>query len=82
MSSILHRNILSASSHPKHPGVLIVHLGIEAGSSVLEAFRTFEAVSCRSVPYEIGEHRVGDVAICYADPALAEEVLGWNQRDH
>jgi UDP-glucose 4-epimerase len=39
--------------------------------------QTFEAVSGRSIPYAIGERRAGDVAICYADPTLAEAVLGW-----
>jgi UDP-glucose 4-epimerase len=57
--------------------VLTVNLGTGGGSSVLEVIRTFEAVSGRSVPYEIGERRAGDVAICYADPTFAKEALGW-----
>jgi UDP-glucose 4-epimerase len=61
----------------KQPGVLTLNLGTGSGSSVLEVIRTFEAVSGRSVPYEIRERRAGDVAICYADPTLAGETLGW-----
>jgi UDP-glucose 4-epimerase len=68
---------LSALSHLKQPGVLTVNLGTGTGSSVLEVVRTFEVVSGRSIPYAIGERRAGDVAICYADPTLAERVLGW-----
>jgi len=68
---------LSVLHHLKKPGVLTVNLGTGGGSSVLEVIRTFEAVSGRSVPYEIGERRAGDVAICYADPTFAKEVLGW-----
>jgi UDP-glucose 4-epimerase len=64
-------------SHLKQPGLLTVNLGTGNGSSVLEVIRTFEAVSGRSVPYEIGERRAGDVAICYADSTLAGEALGW-----
>jgi UDP-glucose 4-epimerase len=64
-------------SHLKQPGVLTVNLGTGSGASVLEVVRTFEAVSGRSIPYEIGERRAGDVAICYADPTLKEAVLGW-----
>lgn len=64
-------------SHLKQPGGLTVNLGTGAGSSVLEVVRTFEDVSGRSIPYAIGERSAGDVAICYADPTLAEEVLGW-----
>jgi UDP-glucose 4-epimerase len=29
------------------------------------------------VPYEIAPRRPGDVATCYADPACARELLGW-----
>jgi len=68
---------LSVLSHLSQPGVFTVNLGTGNGSSVLEVIRTFEQVSGRSVPYEIGERRAGDVAICYADPTLAKEALGW-----
>jgi len=68
---------LSVLSHLKQPGVLTVNLGTGNGSSVLEVIRTFEAVSGRSVAYEIGERRAGDVAICYADATFAGEALGW-----
>jgi UDP-glucose 4-epimerase len=68
---------LIALSHLKQPGVLTLNLGTGAGSSVLEVIRTFEAVSGRSIPYSTGERRAGDVAICFADPTLAESVLGW-----
>jgi UDP-glucose 4-epimerase len=68
---------LSVLSHLKQPGLFTVNLGTGNGSSVLEVIRTFERVSGRSVPYEIGERRTGDVAVCYADPTLAKEALGW-----
>ena len=29
------------------------------------------------VPYVIAPRRPGDIAVCYADPAKAESVLGW-----
>jgi UDP-glucose 4-epimerase len=68
---------LSVLRHLKQPGVFTVNFGTGAGSSVLEVIRKFEAVSGRSIPYEIGERRAGDVAICYADPTFAKEALGW-----
>jgi len=68
---------LAILNHLKQPGVLTLNLGTGSGSSVLEVIRTFEAVSGRRVPYEIRERRPGDVAICYADPTLAGETLGW-----
>ncbi|MGY8661347.1 UDP-glucose 4-epimerase GalE [Bradyrhizobium sp. UFLA05-109] len=68
---------LSVLRHLKGPGLLTVNLGTGNGNSVLEVVRTFEAVSGRPVPYEFAERRVGDAAVCYADPTHAEEVLGW-----
>src|SRR5258707_13873017 len=64
---------LSALLLLRQPGVLTVNLGTGNGSSVLEVIRTFEAVSGRPVPYEIGDGRAGDVAICYAVPNFPYE---------
>jgi UDP-glucose 4-epimerase len=54
-----------------------VNLGTGRGYSVLEVVRAFEKASGREVPFRIAPRRPGDVAQCYADPALAREVLGW-----
>jgi UDP-glucose 4-epimerase len=56
---------------------LTVNLGTGRGYSVLEVVRAFEAASGRVVPTRIVGRRQGDVASCYADPALAQRVLGW-----
>lgn len=59
------------------PGSLTVNLGTGQGYSVLDLVRAYEAASGRRVPYEIVARRPGDVAACWADPALARELLGW-----
>ena len=56
---------------------LTVNLGTGRGVSVLELVRAFERASGRAVPYEIVARRPGDVAEVYADPALAQQLLGW-----
>jgi len=56
---------------------MTVNLGTGRGVSVLEAVRAFERASGRSVPFERVARRAGDVAECYADPSLAEKILGW-----
>ena len=56
---------------------LTVNLGTGRGSSVLELVTAFERASGRPIPYEIAPRRAGDIASCYADPALAEALLGW-----
>jgi UDP-glucose 4-epimerase len=62
------------------PGSLTVNLGTGQGYSVLDLVRAYEAASGRSVPYEIVARRPGDVAACWADPALARELLGWEAK--
>ena len=64
------------------PDCLTVNLGTGTGYSVLDMVRAFEQASGKSVPYQVGPRRPGDVAACYADPALARRVLGWQaERD-
>lgn len=58
-------------------GVLTYNLGTGHGSSVLEMVRAFEQASGRSIPYRFAPRRAGDIAQCYADPALAQRELGW-----
>ena len=61
----------------QHPGLLTVNLGTGMGASVLDMVRAFEAASGREIPYEIVDRRAGDIAECWADPAMAESLLGW-----
>ena len=63
-----------------HDGLLTVNLGTGRGYSVLEMVRSFEKASGRPIPYSIVARRPGDIAACYADPALADKLLGWKAR--
>ena len=54
-----------------------VNLGTGQGHSVLDVVKAFEAASGQPVPFQVAPRRPGDVAQCYADPALAQRVLGW-----
>ena len=54
-----------------------VNLGTGQGYSVLDVVRAYEQASGRSIPYELGPRRPGDVASCYADVSLSREILGW-----
>jgi UDP-glucose 4-epimerase len=62
------------------PGSLTVNLGTGRGHSVLEVVAAYAAASGREVPFRILPRRPGDVAACWADPALARELLGWSAR--
>ena len=58
-------------------GAVVFNLGTGHGYSVLDVIKTFESVNGIKIPYEIVARRSGDVASCYANPAKAEQVLGW-----
>ena len=53
------------------------NLGSGRGTSVLELLHAFEKAVGHELPYEVVARRPGDVATSYADPAKANEELGW-----
>ncbi len=59
------------------PGFTAINLGTGRGTSVLELVRAFEAATGRRVAHAITARRPGDIAACWADPALAAQLLGW-----
>ena len=59
------------------PGYKVYNLGTGNGYSVLQIVKAFEAASGRKVPYVIKPRRPGDIAECWADPALAARELHW-----
>jgi UDP-glucose 4-epimerase len=58
-------------------GLHTINLGTGNGVSVLEMVSAFERASGRAVPYEIVARRPGDIATCWADPSLAQDLLQW-----
>lgn len=58
-------------------GNITANLGTGKGHSVLELVQAFERASGRPIPYDLVSRRPGDVDACYADPSLAERLLGW-----
>ena len=58
-------------------GARTMNIGIGRGHSVLEVVAAFERACGRKITRMIGPRRPGDVASSYADPTLAQEVLGW-----
>ncbi|MBR3763297.1 MAG: UDP-glucose 4-epimerase GalE, partial [Clostridia bacterium] len=60
-----------------HAGCEIFNLGTGVGYSVLDIVKAFNKANGLELPYVIGPRRPGDVDACFADPAKAREVLGW-----
>lgn len=57
--------------------VRIYNLGTGHGYSVLDMIKAFSKACGKEIPYVIKPRRPGDIATCYADPALAKKELGW-----
>jgi UDP-glucose 4-epimerase len=55
----------------------VFNLGTGTGTSVMEVLAAFGQACGKELPYEVVPRRAGDVAACWADPAYAENVLGW-----
>ena len=60
-----------------HTGCEVFNLGTGIGYSVLDIVRAFEEANALTIPYEIAPRRAGDIAVCYANPKKAKELLGW-----
>jgi UDP-glucose 4-epimerase len=58
-------------------GVEYYNVGTGNGYSVLDMVKAYEEVTGLTIPYQIVDRRPGDIDECYADPALAEKMLGW-----
>ena len=71
------RRLLDSTDSTGSAGSFTVNLGTGSGHSVLDLVAAYAAASGRPVPYDIVARRPGDVAACYADPALAQQLLGW-----
>ena len=72
-----HVKALQAFESQSVENLFTVNLGTGHGYSVLDMVKAFSKASGKEVAYQLVDRRPGDVARCYADPALAEEVLGW-----
>ena len=59
---------------------LTVNLGAGRGASVLQLVTAFEKASREKIPYQIVSRRAGDIAEFYADPTLANQLMGWQTK--
>jgi len=73
-----HVKALQAFENSKVDNLYTVNLGTGIGYSVLDMVKAFSKASKKEVAYKIVDRRPGDIACCYANPALAKELLNWN----
>lgn len=59
------------------PGIVAYNLGTGCGYSVLDVVSAFESACGKSIPYQITSRRPGDIAESFANPARANDELGW-----
>jgi len=58
-------------------GMEVVNLGTGQAVSVLQLVAAFEKASGKTIPYELGPRRQGDVPAVWADATKARTLLGW-----
>lgn len=64
----------------REASLVTVNLGTGRPYSVLEMVGAFEKASGKPVPVEIVGRRAGDLSEYYADPTLANHLLGWEAK--
>lgn len=77
---LAHGHLLALNKLFQSSGLFTVNLGTGRGYSVLELISAFQVAANKKIPYEIVERRLGDVAVCYADPSYAKELLGFETK--
>lgn len=70
-------HVLSLKALLGGQGGHLVNLGRGQGTSVLELVAAYEEACGKTIPYEVGPRRPGDVASLWADVSQAEEILGF-----
>jgi UDP-glucose 4-epimerase len=68
---------VKALEHMQTPECFAVNLGAGIGYSVMEVVAAFEKASGQPIPCVKMPRRFGDLAEYYADPSMAEKLLGW-----
>ena len=58
-------------------GATAINLGTGHGYSVKDMINSVSSIVGRAIPHVIGARRPGDISTCYADPSLAQRLLGW-----
>lgn len=61
----------------RQKGVFTFNLGTGNGYSVIDMAKAMSKACGHEIGYKIGDRRPGDIAVCYADPTLALEEMGW-----
>ncbi len=71
---------LERGGDEKRGDSLAINLGTGRGNSVLEVIQAAENATGRRVRRKMGPRRPGDPPTLVADPAKAQEVLGWTAK--
>jgi len=58
----------------------VINLGTGQGYSVLEIIKTFEKASDCKINYAITDRRGGDIATCFCDASIAENLIKWKAK--
>ncbi len=77
---VLALQYLERGGDEKRGDSLAINLGTGHGNSVLEVIQAAENATGRQIRRKMGPRRPGDAPTLVADPAKAQEVLGWTAK--
>jgi len=77
VSDLVDAHLHALDFFDKSIGYNIFNIGTGSGTSVIQLINTFETINNIKVNYSFSPRRAGDSDICYADPSLANNTLGW-----
>ncbi len=80
VSDLAYGHVCAISKLMEKPEVRIYNLGTGIGVSVLEVIKAYEKACGKKLNYKFAHRRAGDIAVCYADPALAKKELNWEAK--
>ena len=74
---LAHGHLLAINKLTTKPGLVIYNLGTGKGSSVFDILHAFEKAYGKSIPYQIGPRRAGDVTANFTKVDKAYKELGF-----
>lgn len=63
-----------------YSGIDYINIGTGSGHSVLEVIKAFEKATGKTLRYQVGPRRPGDVTAVYADTTKSKTALGWSPK--
>jgi UDP-glucose 4-epimerase len=80
VTDLAEAHVLAMKHLMQNPGTVAINLGTGEGTTVKELIDETDKVTGKRISFEIIESKPGEPIELYADPTLAEKLLGWKAK--